>query len=76
MPGHWLRPFKVIRSRANLEMIFHNTKIELCAETGAGCRRMKEMDENTLMEEKIIKLYKKWKGGLIKMLYPQLFFIF
>ena len=27
---------------------------------------MKEMDENTLMEEKIIKLYKKWKGGLIK----------
>lgn len=47
-------------------MIFHNTKIELCAETGAGCRRMKEMDENTLMEEKIIKLYKKWKGGLIK----------
>lgn len=24
------------------------------------------MDENTLMEEKIIKLYKKWKGGLIK----------
>ena len=47
-------------------MIFHNTKIELCAETGTGCRRMKEMDENTLMEEKIIKLYKKWKGGLIK----------
>lgn len=57
-------------------MIFHNTKIELCAETGAGCRRMKEMDENTLMEEKIIKLYKKWKGGLIKMLYPQLFLFF
>lgn len=24
------------------------------------------MDENTLMEEKIIKLYKKWKGGRIK----------
>ena len=47
-------------------MIFHNTKIELCAETGTGCRRMKEMDENTLMEEKIIKLYKKWKGGRIK----------
>lgn len=47
-------------------MIFHNTKIELCVETEAGCRRMKEMDENTLMEEKIIKLYKKWKGGRIK----------
>lgn len=47
-------------------MIFHNTKIELCAETGAGCRRMKEMDENIPMEEKIIKLYKKWKGGRIK----------
>ena len=47
-------------------MIFHNTKIELCVEIEAGCRRMKEMDENTLMEEKIIKLYKKWKGGRIK----------
>ena len=27
---------------------------------------MKEMAENTPMEEKIIKLYKKWKGGRIK----------
>lgn len=57
-------------------MIFHNTKIELCAETGAGCRRMKEMDENTLMEEKIIKLYKKWKGGLIKNALSAVFFYF